>query len=198
MNPLASQWQSLVQRNLQHWEVPVRNVMRTHYCIICRALGNCWGFASTWEKTTPENRETGASGFIWCVFPAGLLLLLRLTYLSSHRLCCSRILRHPPRLLSLHSACLYSWVSGGPRPRAGVCGAGCELLTAARGCLCLSESPCKVLQAKARAHVGTAQAPAAWLSERTASCVSRCTLTSLDCSSHLILLQLPVPPFLFF
>lgn len=35
----------------RHWEVSAgRNVMRTHYCLICRALGNCWGFASVWEK----------------------------------------------------------------------------------------------------------------------------------------------------
>lgn len=85
-----------------------------------------------WEKNTPKNWETGSSGFICFVFPAGLLLLLRLTYLSSHRLCCSRLLWHPPRLLSLLSACSYAWVSGGPRPRAGLCGAGCELLRAAR------------------------------------------------------------------
>lgn len=99
----------------RHWEVPVRrNVMHTHDCIICRALGNCWGFASTWEKATPENWETRSSGFICCVFAAGLLLLLRVTYLSSHRLCCSRILCTPPRLLSLHSACSKSWCLEGP------------------------------------------------------------------------------------
>lgn len=100
------------------------------------------------KKNTPENWETGSSGFICCVFPAGLLLLLRLTCLSSHRLCCSRILH----ACWPCTVCSFSWASGGPRPRAELCGAVCELLRAARGCLCLSEGPCKVPQAKAWAH----------------------------------------------